>query len=130
MKKRYIFLLISIILLIQIVLITVVFNKKEDTIVSNDYVAVFKSESAEEIHTTYLYMKKKNKKYTYTYINTVTTTNSYDDTILEEKVVKKGTIKKKKDIFKIAKKNNAYSYVKYRKDEQIYQIDEFKEIWK
>ena len=130
MKKRWIFLLIGILLILQVIIIIFVFNKEEKSSIPNNYIAVFKGESAEEIHTTYLYQKKKNKKYTYNYINTITTTNSYDDTILQEKIVKKGKLKKKTDIFKIAEKNNADTYVKYQKDEEIYSMVEFKKIWK
>ena len=73
--------------------------------------------------------KKKNKT-TYKYINTTSTTSTYDSVVSEEKINKKGSTKKKKKIFEIAKKHNAYSYVKDIKEDKIYTIDEFKDIFK
>ena len=132
MKKRNLIILISIliIIIIAICVITYVREKNTNNIIPNNYIIVFKGESAETVHTTYIYEVKKKKKITYKYINTISTTSTYDSNAIQEKVIKKGKIKKKKKIFEKAKKNNAYSYVKYIKEDKIYSIDDFKNIFK
>jgi hypothetical protein len=133
MKKRYFILLAVLIVIIQVIFVVYSYNQDNDIELSNDYVAVFKGESGERVNSTYVFVKKKGrgkkKKYTYKYINTVSTMEGYDSTIWNEKITKKGTLKKKKKIYDIAKKNNAYSYVKYE-DGNIYSIGEFKKMFK
>ena len=63
-------------------------------------------------------------------MNTTTQLTGYDSTELTEKITKKGKLKKQKDIFKIAKKNNATTYGKYEKDDAIYTIEEMKKFIK
>ena len=133
MKKFYLIILIVILLISSIATCTFVYisEKNNDNTIPSDYSIVFKGESAESVHTTYVYeVVKKKKKTTYKYINTISTTSTYDSVISEEKVIKKGTFKKKKKIFEIAKKHNAYSYVKDIKEDKLYSIDEFKDIFK
>lgn len=132
MKKKSLIILISILMIVIVAIcgITYIKEKDSDNIIPNNYIIVFKGESAETVHTTYIYEVKKKKKITYKYINTISTTSTYDSNAIQEKVVKKGKVKKKKKIFEKAKKNNAYSYVKYIKEDKIYNIDEFKNIFR
>lgn len=132
MKKNSLIVLISLLLISVIVICTVVYIQERDidNTIPDNYIIVFKGESAETVHTTYVYEIIKKKKTTYKYINTISTTSTYDSTAIQEEVIKKGTVKKKKKVFEKAKKNNAYSYVKYIKDDKIYSIEEFKDIFK
>ena len=132
MKKSSLIILVSILLISVTAICTIAYinEKDEDNTIPDNYIIVFKGESAETVHTTYVYEVKKKKKVNYKYINTVSTTSTYDSTAIQEEVVKKGTVKKKKKVFEKAKKNNAYSYVKYIKDDKIYTIEEFKDIFK
>lgn len=132
MKKNSLIILISLLLISVIVICSVVYIQERDidNTIPDNYIIVFKGESAETVHTTYVYEIVKKKKTTYKYINTISTTSTYDSTAIQEEVIKKGTIKKKKKVFEKAKKNNAYSYVKYIKDDKIYSIEEFKDIFK
>ena len=132
MKKNSLIILISLLLISVIVICTVVYIQERDidNTIPDNYIIVFKGESAETVHTTYVYEIVKKKKTTYKYINTISTTSTYDSTAIQEEVIKKGTVKKKKKVFEKAKKNNAYSYVKYIKDDKIYSIEEFKDIFK
>ena len=133
MKKFYLIVFIVILLISSIATCSFVYisEKDKDNTIPTDYIIVFKSESAESVNTTYVYeVIKKKKKTTYKYINTISTTSTYDSVISKEKVIKKGTAKKKKKIFEIAKKHNAYSYVKDIKEDKIYSIDEFKNVCK
>lgn len=132
MKKNSLIILISLLLISVIVICTVVYIQERDidNTIPDNYIIVFKGESAETVHTTYVYEIVKKKKTTYKYINTISRTSTYDSTAIQEEVIKKGTVKKKKKVFEKAKKNNAYSYVKYIKDDKIYSVEEFKDIFK
>ena len=132
MKKNSLIILISLLLISVIVICTVVYIQERDinNTIPDNYIIVFKGESAETVHTTYVYETVKKKKTTYKYINTISTTSTYDSKAIQEEVIKKGTVKKKKKVFEKAKKNNAYSYVKYVKDDKIYSVEEFKDIFK
>lgn len=132
MKKIYLIILMILLLITTITTCTFVYisEKNNDTTIPTDYIIVFKNESAEIVNTTYVYEVIKKKKTTYKYINTTSTTGTYDSVTAEEKITKKGSTKKKKKIFEIAKKHNAYSYVKDIKEDKIYSINEFKKIFK
>lgn len=132
MKKNSLIILISLLLIAVIVICAVVYIQESDidNTIPDNYIIVFKGESAETVHTTYVYEIVKKKKTTYKYINTISTTSTYDSMAIQEEVIKKGTVKKKKKVFEKAKKNNAYSYVKYIKDDKIYSVEEFKDIFK
>ena len=130
MKKNAVIILIIGLILAQVAVIAYSYINDDKAVVKDDYIAVFKSESGESVNATYLYVtKKKNKKKKYTYINTKSTYSGYDSTNWTEKITKTGTLKKRKKIFEIAKKNNAYSYVRYE-DGKIYSIEEFKKMFK
>ena len=130
MKKNAVIILLIGLILAQIAIIAYSYINDDKAVVKDDYIAVFKSESGESVNATYLYVtKKKNKKKKYTYINTKSTYSGYDSTNWTEKITKTGTLKKRKKIFEIAKKNNAYSYVRYE-DGKIYSIEEFKKMFK
>ena len=128
MKKNTIILIAIIVL---IVIINILLAQTNTTDIPTNYIVVFRGESGEITHTTYLYeKKKKGKKKTYKYINTISTSRGYDSVNWQEEVLKKGKLKKKKDIYKQAEKNNADVYVKYVKDNRTYTYKEFKKIWK
>ena len=128
MKKIYFLIGIVLFILAEIVILTTV-SYKNNTIPDN-YKIIFKGESGEVVYTTYYYEKKKGKKYTYKYINTISSYQGYDSGSWQEKIVKKGKIKEKNKIIEIAEKNNATSYVKYKKENKIYTLEEFKNILK
>ena len=130
MKKNILILLIGIIISLSICTFIIFFiGKHDNNEIPNNYIAVFKGETAEVVNTTYIYEKKKGKKKTYKYINTIGKSTGYDSAEWNEEIVKKGKVKKKKKVFEIAEKNNAYSYVKYIKDNKIYSIEEFKKVF-
>lgn len=128
MKKVSIVVGIVLFVIVELFILTTV-TYKNNTIPDN-YKIIFKGESGEVVYTTYYYEKKKGKKYTYKYINTISSYQGYDSGEWQEKIVKKGKIKKKNKIIEIAEKNNATSYVKYKKNEKIYTLEEFKNLFK
>ena len=119
---------IALFIIVEALILTTV-SYKNNTIPDN-YQIIFKGESGEVVYTTYYYEKKKGKKYTYKYINTISSYQGYDSESWQEKIIKKGKIKEKNKIIEIAEKNNATSYVKYKKEEKIYTLEEFKNILK
>lgn len=128
MKKKTLIILFVGLILAQIVIITYSYVTEEKPIVKDNYVVVFKGETGETVNSTYLYVKKKKKKKKYSYINTQSKLSGYDSTNWSEEITKTGTLKSRKKIFEIAKKNNAYSYVKFE-DGKIYSIEEFKKMF-
>ncbi len=131
MKKNALIILIIGLVIAQIAIIAYAFTNENEQIVKDDYVAVFKGESGETVHSTYLYVTKKGKKKKkkYSYINTISKLSGYDSTNWKEEIVKQGTLKKKKKIFEIAEKNEAYSYVRFE-DGKVYSIEEFRKMFK
>ena len=113
MKKRYLIILGIVLLLVEVAFVSISYMRDDTGEVPYDYVAVFKGETGEIVHSTYVYKTKKKKKTVYKYVNTVSTLNGYDSTSWNEKVTKKGTLKKKKKIYKIAKKNEATDIAEY-----------------
>ena len=95
--------------------------------VPQNYIACFKGETSKVEKSTYVYEKTNGKKTKYSYINTIVELDENDDSIRKEQIIKKGKIKKKKDI---AKANGANSYVITKPDNTIYELEDFKEIWK
>ncbi len=129
MKKNAVIILLIGLILAQVAIIAYSYINDDKAVVKDDYIAVFKSESGESVNATYLYVTKKKKKKKYTYINTKSTYSGYDSTNWTEEITKTGTLKKRKKIFEIAEKNEAYSYVRYE-DGKIYSIEEFKKMFK
>ena len=134
MKRWQVITLVVLFIISQIAIIIYAYQQDQDVLLDDNYLAVFRTESGERVDSTYLYAikekKKKNKKakYKYKYINTTSTPSGYDAVSWKEEITKKGTLKKKKDIYKKAEKHGAYSYVLY-KDGKVYSIDEFKEMF-
>ena len=128
MKKIYFLISIALFIIVEALILTTV-SYKNNTIPDN-YQIIFKGESGEVVYTTYYYEKKTGKKYTYKYINTISSYQGYDSESWQEKIIKKGKIKEKNKIIEIAEKNNATSYVKYKKEKKIYTLEEFKNILK
>lgn len=129
MKKKFWIIFIVLVVIIEVGMIFFSYRVDIDNTIPNDYIVVFKGETGETVHSTYLYKTGTGKKVKYKYINTTTTLNEYNSTDFNEKIIKKGNLKKRKEIFKIAKKNGANSYVKYIKNDKIYTIEEFMQVF-
>lgn len=129
MKKSYWIILGIMILIVEVVFVSISFIRDDNTEIPDRYIAVFKGESGETVHSTYVYKEIKKNKTIYKYMNTVSRVNGYDSSAWQEKITKQGKLKKKKKIYDIAKKNEAYDYVKYE-DGKIYSIEEFKKMFR
>ena len=87
-------------------------NKNKDYEVPAGYIAVFHGGQGEVTYSTYIYKIDNGKSnYGFKYISTQNTTTSYGSSTYRVKLIDKGTVEWTDDVFKIAEKNNSYSYV-------------------
>ena len=93
--------------------------KEENEVVPSDYMFYFVGEINKTKYMTYIYKIDNNQdNYGFKYVNTIIN----DD---EEEIVGKGEVSWTDDVFIVAKKHGAYSYVQYRGLDNRYTIDEF-----
>lgn len=104
-------------------------DKNIDEKLLEESIAVFHGGGAELFYETYLYEFKINNKTNYFYINVQSNTTSWGSSKIKRTITKQGNIKSKEKIFKIAEKNNAYSYVTLKDDDKVYKIEEFRQIF-
>lgn len=94
--------------------------------IPEDYIAVFNGGSGERTYSTYIYkINNGQANYGFNYINTINTTTSWGSSNWNIIITSKGTVNGTKEVFAIAKENNAYAYVKRPNDSKIYTIDEY-----
>lgn len=99
-------------ILILVVLILSL-NKRNE--IPQDYLFVFNGGSWEVTYSTYIYkIDNGHSNYGFKYINTTNTTKSYGSSEIVQKITKTGTLMWTEEVFTVAKKNNAYSYVLVR----------------
>ena len=120
--------------LLFIFTVTIVLLIKPDEKYSNnipkDYIAVFHGGVGERTYSTYIYkIDNGHANYGFEYINTTNTTKSWGSTEWESKVTDKGKISWTDGAFKVAKENNAYSYVEVPGDKNVYTIEEFQKMF-
>ena len=128
MKNKKIIIAIFLIFLIAAVvaLELVLYNKNYNDVPEN-YIAVFVGTPNSEItYRTYIY-KENNEQANFglTYINTTSNTISWGSPEWEMKVTGRGKVSWTDDVFKVAKENNAYSFVRLPNDDKMYTIEEF-----
>ena len=94
--------------------------------ISDNYIAVFHGGAGEIVYETYIYKIDNNQaNYGFSYINVTRTTKSYGSDEWNTKITKKGEVSWTDDVFQVAEKNNAYSYVTLPGDNKTYTIEEF-----
>jgi hypothetical protein len=112
---------------IIIVLLFLIIKPKGDNI-PNDYIAIFNGGSEEITYSTYIYkIDNGQANMGFKYINTVNTTVSWGSPEWEIKITDSGEVTWTDDVFPVAKKHGAYSYVKIPNDDKTYTIEEFQE---
>ena len=110
-----------------IVLLFLIIKPKGDNI-PNDYIAIFNGGSGEITYSTYIYkIDNGQANMGFKYINTVNTTVSWGSPEWENKNTDSGEVTWTDDVFPVAKKHGAYSYVKIPNDDKTYTIEEFQE---
>lgn len=103
--------------LAAIVLIIICANKfinreTPSSIIPDGYICVFNGGVGEVTYSTYIYKNKKySDNYGFDYINTTNTTKSWGSSEWNQKITSRGTAGWTDEVFEVARKNNAYSYV-------------------
>ena len=125
--KGLIFIIIGV-LLCFLLGIYLMLSVKENNEISSDYIAVFHGGVGERTYETYIY-KIDNDKHNmgFKYVNVTSTTTSWGSSKWNHKVTKRGTVDFTDDVFKVAEKNHAYSYVTVPKSNETYTIEQFQE---
>ena len=132
-NKRIIKIFIGVIVaFIAVVLLFLVFKKDVyyGDEISEDYIAVFHGGTGEITYSTYIYkIDNGQANYGFEYINTTNTTKFWGSSEWKVKITDKGKFNWTDGAFTIAKKNNAYSYVKIPGDKKTYSIEEFQSMF-
>lgn len=128
MKSKKIW-LVGLVLVVIVSIIGVRFfsySKDEDNNIPEDYIAVFNGGVGEVTYSTYIYkIDNGHANYGFKYINTTNTTVSWGSSEWKSKVTGRGEVTWTDEVFSVAKKNGAYSYVMLPNDSKTYTIEEF-----
>ena len=129
MKKK-VAITIMIIVLLLIFSILIFLKLKNSNKIPDGYIAVFHGGYGEQTYETYIY-KKNNEQanFGFNYINVISNTISYGNNQWNRKVTKRGSVTWTDDVFKVAKENNAYSYVTLPNSDKTYTIEEYMDMF-
>ena len=126
-KKRNIIVCIAVaVVLIIAIVVNMTLNKstKNSDKIPQDYIAVFHGGAGEITYETYIYkIDNDQDNYGFKYINTESTTVSWGSSEWTTRITGTGTVDWTDDVFDVAYKNNAYSYVTSKGKQ--YTIEEF-----
>ena len=123
-KVTIICLVIAVIILIIICANKFINRETTSGIIPDGYICVFNGGVGEVTYSTYIYKNKKySDNYGFDYINTTNTTKSWGSSEWNQKITSRGTVGWTDEVFEIARKNNAYSYVEEKG--KIYTIEEY-----
>lgn len=118
--------LIIIFLCVILVGVYLVIRYKNNNEIPEGYIAVFNGGAGEIVYSTYVYkIDNGHANYGFKYINTVSTTVSWGSTEWNEEIVGRGKVDWTDDVFTVAKKNDAYDYVRIPNSTRTYTIEEF-----
>ena len=127
-NKRIIVLGVASIILAFFSLLIIVLDKNQEysNVVPDDYICVFHGGAGELTYSTYIYKKDNgHANHRFEYINTKNTTVYWGSSDWNVEVIGRGEFDWIDEAFNIARKNNAYSYVKVPGDSKTYSIEEF-----
>lgn len=136
MKKKLLLCLLVIIVIICIVVgCFFILNKKDNTSSSDDkipdgYIAVFHGGVGEQTYETYIYkIDNGHANSGFKYINVTSTTKEYGSSEWKREITGKGKVQWTDDVFPVAEKNGAYSYVTVPDSDKTYTIEEFQRMF-
>ena len=131
MKKKIILFIILFIILLSGVFAFLYMKSKESYQVPEGYIAEFHGGYGEVTYTTYIYKIDNDKgNYGFEYISVEYSNISHGNPQRRGKLMEKGEVGFTDEVFEVAKKNYAYSYVKLPNDDsKIYSIDEYKKMF-
>lgn len=120
--------IISMLVVVILVICGVCFYLKNNDIenIPDNYIAVFHGGTGERTYSTYVYkIDNDYANYGFRYINTTNTTVLWGSRDWSRMITGKGEVTWTDEVFSVAKKNNAYSYVTLPNDVKKYTIDDF-----
>lgn len=128
-KKVFLFVMILIIVIFIVSYIIVIINRNNGKI-PDDYIAVFHGGSGEITYETYIYkIDNGHANFGFDYLNVTNTTTVWGSDEWNTKITKRGSVQWTDDVFRIAKENNAYSYVTLPNSDKTYTIEEFMKMF-
>lgn len=126
MKKNYIYLIISILIILIFFFLSIIYIDNKKNLVDYNYYAIFEKNDNNIIRRTYLYRTRLKKGYKYKYINTEIVLGFSEEVNKTEKKIGKGSLSKKEDIYSVINKNNSNGYVILKENKKRCSIEEFK----
>ena len=104
-------------------------NSNSDTLPSG-YISIFHGDGENEQHETYIYKENNDHdNYGFYYINVTKTLKNKDKNEWIVKITDKGSVMWTDDVFPVAKKNNAYSYVTVGDTDNRLSIEDYMNIF-
>jgi len=124
--KGLILIIVGVLLLFTIGIHTLL-SIKENNEIPNDYIAVFHGGVGEITYETYIYkIDNDTPNMGFKYVNVTSTTTSYGSSKWNHRVTKRGSVGFTDEVFIVAEKNHAYSFVTVPKSNETYTIEEFR----
>lgn len=128
-KKRLMFLGMIAIIVLGFCFLFLYLKKLNDNNIPTDYIAIFHGGVGEQTYETYIYeVDNGDEKIKFKFINVTSTTVSWGSADWTQEINELGTLESVDDIFLVAKKHGAYSYVTVPNDDNLYSIEEFERI--
>lgn len=104
-------------------------KKLNDNNIPTDYIAIFHGGVGEQTYETYIYeVDNGDEKIKFKFINVTSTTVFWGSADWTQEINELGMLESVDDIFLVAKKHGAYSYVTVPNDDNLYSIEEFERI--
>lgn len=129
-KKIKVIIIVLIIFILIGIALGLYLKYKNNNYIPNDYIAVFNGGSGEITYSTYIYkIDNGQANYGFKYINTTNVTVSGGSSEWEIKITGRGKVTWTDQVFKVAKNNGAYSYVRLHNDSRSYSIEEFEKMF-
>lgn len=119
--------LIIVIFIVSYIIVIITRNNGK---IPDDYIAVFHGGSGEITYETYIYkIDNGHANFGFDYLNVTNTTTVWGSDEWNTKITKRGSVQWTDDVFRIAKENNAYSYVTLPNSDKTYTIEEFMKMF-
>lgn len=108
----------------------VILNKRNDSDIPENYVAIFHGGVGEKLYETYIYkIDNGHANYGFKYINVTKTTKSYGSSDWVYEITDKGEFDWTDGAFRVAQENGANSYVTLPNNDKKYTIEEFQRMF-
>ena len=105
-------------------------ENKNNSKISDGYIAIFHGGSGEITYQTYIYkINNGHANSGFDYINVTSTTTFWGSSQWNTKITKRGSVQWTDNVFEVAKENNAYSFVTLPNSNKTYKIEEYMQMF-